>query len=442
MRSFVTRLLPAFAVIYALLQVIIAAAHPYDNYSFQVLGGLRMLPSFADLRALTSAAVCSDWRLQITNGADMSCDLYGRTGSLGYPPFSVASLAALRATEESTAVLAIATATIFLGLIWRFFLSRKNRSPLAAIMMTIAVIGAPTLLALERMNIDVLIFVCITGISLLVDSSRTRKPRRTSIVIESCLIFSVSASLVSWKIYPIFGLATILALKTPKATGIQRYAWVSLMAGTFFGMGAIIPWLLMEEEIPSPGLGLISHGFIGVEPIERIGSCLVLGLCLWFALRVRNTFAMSWKCWKTKVGIIRAIPSEYIACTATWLACYLLTRSYDYRLIFFYPAIAYACKSSRLSPRLQSMRTLGLTLFGALVLSPLIYFPFENMNLGIADLMQLSSGKGILAFLRLSGWWIARLMDLGGSALMAILITSTMLTQIEHEGSRTMTNLD
>ena len=410
------------------MQVWLAGTDSTNNESFRALGNLKMTPAFADLRALTAAANCSDWQSQLISGADMSCDLYGRVGDLGYPPFSVATLSIFGATESSTNAIGLAIATLFLCLTWRIFFSNREGSPLSAAVLSITLAGFPTLLALERMNIDILIFILLFAVSLVIESSNTSKHHSKAYqTAKNLIVFLISASLVSWKIYPIFGLATLAVVKTPSTTGIKKSTWIAMIIGSVAGLAAVFPWLQIGETIPRPGLGIISHGLIGTEPSELLCAALVIGSILWIASRISKPPSLDHGFWQQKAKIIRTIPSQYLSCTATWLLCFLLTRNYDYRIIFIYPAIAYICQQNGMSRRLGLIRIAALTLFGALAFAPLLYFPLHNMNLGVADLMKLPNGRSVLAFLRLSGWWIGRAMDLGGTALMAASIISIMM---------------
>ena len=416
-RESLPRLLAIFAVVATWLEVWLARTDLSGKESFKALGDLRMSPAFADLRALTSAANCSSWQSQVKNGADMSCDLYGRFGDLGYPPFSVASLSIFGITEASTEIAAVALATVFLGLISWIFLFRSKKSLLSGIMLLVTVTGFPTLLALERMNIDIPIFICLIGVSLLLDSSASKGAPQA---LKNFLIFALSASIVSWKVYPIFGLATLAAAKTPRSVGTEKWTWISLIAGTLAGLASIVPWMLQGEDIPSPGLGIISHGFLGTEAAEKISAALIVLIFIWIPWsRQRDHSTITHKYWQQKIATIRRIPSLYLSCTATWMACFMLTRSYDYRLIFIYPAIAYICRLETSYRNYKAMISITLAVFTMLMLVPSIYFPLDSTNFGLLDSISSSAWKSLATLLKVLAWWIGRLLDLGGTTVMA-----------------------
>ena len=428
------RLLAIFAVVATWLEVWLARTDLSGKESFKALGDLRMSPAFADLRALTSAANCSSWQSQVLNGADMSCDLYGRFGDLGYPPFSVAALSVFGITEASTGLVAVALATVFLGLISWIFLFRSKKSLLSRLMLLVTVTGFPTLLALERMNIDIPIFICLIGVSLLLDSSPSGRARQA---LKNFLVFTLSASIVSWKVYPIFGLAILAAAKTPRSAGIEKWRWISLIAGTLAGLASIAPWMLQAEDIPNPGLGIISHGFLGAELPEKISAALIVLTCIWISWsRQRDHSTKNQKYWQQKIATIKGLPSLYLSCTATWVACFILTRSYDYRLIFIYPAIAYVCRLEPSNRSHKTMKNIGLVIFSMLMIVPIIYFPLDSANLGLLDLISNPALKNLTTLPKILAWWIGRILDLGGTTVMAVLICFTMASTTESISSK------
>lgn len=167
--------------------------------------------------------------------------------------------------------------------------------------------------------------------------------------------------LVAVKAYPIVGLVGWVGLGVINRSRLDA-ARLSILLGAALGLATMVPWLLHAgQDAAQPGVGMISHGLmiqlsysprlalaipwlypkfhVVVSAVSRFWGIgvflvgLVAGLRSGlnsFSVHRLDVFEAPW----SKAFVAAFIPLS----TCVWLGCYILTSSYDYRLIFALPA--------------------------------------------------------------------------------------------------------
>lgn len=336
------------ALIYILASLFIYGFAPrLQSFAFLMLGDLRMLPPFADLRWVTSISECGISLGDLGQGKVATCDPWNR-GGLGYPPLSVEVARFLHVEEAHTEFLgfAIGLATIVILLSLLFQLMRPGwRRDLTGGLL---IISFPVQLALERSNIDIVVFILLASLATaLAASKRWLLP----------FVGGLSWLAVVIKMYPVAGITAWLGLTVFRRPRFDIVRSVSLL-GTSIGFAMVLPWFLNYRGVAAqPPAGPISHGFIVPLPFDflehrvpLIGyifqaipqpliSAAIFVIVLGWSMHVH--LADQWEAQlsqKTDIyrrRVLYIIPS-LLGCV--WLGCYFLSSSFDYRLILALPA--------------------------------------------------------------------------------------------------------
>lgn len=327
-----------------------------------------MLPSYADLRWITSTSGCGVDLQELAAGKHLGCDPYGRGGGLGYPPMAIEFARLLHVNASHTGLIGFGAAFGLLAItIWlcqRFIAS----SLLRMVACSLLILGFPFQLALERSNIDAVIFLLLAGLSALLASHR--------------LIFAPVQALIAWlavaiKLYPVAGILGWLLIAKKQRQG-NIFTLVSVAIGAMAGLVSVWPWFqqsgssaaqplsalqpvsgLQQAAGLQQPLGLISHGLrftlvyqwpdnaeTGTwgDSLIHLHSLWItmpiFTLALYFGIRQRTGASFINMCNQLGnefAGRFAAIFVPLSACV--WLGCYLLSSSYDYRMIFAYPTM-------------------------------------------------------------------------------------------------------
>jgi hypothetical protein len=333
------------------------------THAFPLVRGMRMLPPFADLRWVTSLSECGIDLQELADKRISGCDPYGRdrSGGLGYPPMSIQIARLLHVRERHTELFAVATGlsmgTILIAQVRRLVILPVLRD----LFMGLLLLSFPMQLALERSNIDVVIFLLLTSLSATLASKAAWTAPAAA---------AIAWAMVAIKVYPFVGILGWLAqslLWRPRLDWLRVGAVVGAMAG----LASALPWLLHHGEgAAQPGAGPISHAFLVSIPYFHHPSVStpialrllhslaqpLLGLLLFvYAVSVSLKANLSDR-WtqvldQGSVGFERRffqIFPSLLGCV--WLGCYFLSSSFDYRLILALPAYV-ACFALRVSLR-------------------------------------------------------------------------------------------
>ena len=412
---------------------------------FEVLRSLRMSPAFADLRHLTTLSGCSDAILDIDRGTAVGCDHWGRKG-LGYPPLIFFITRALGVAERQTEFIALVVGCSFLmivvGRYWRVFIDQGW----CGMWLCIAILkGMPVQLGLERMNLDLAIFslmYLLCRIMTSPPSGGSSAPVRK--LAESTLVVLVSFIISGTKIYPGVGLLLWLIYNKDRRI-VSRLNTLSCGFGAIGGLFIGIAWLVTGSRTAAPGIGLISHGLYlghGESPLSIAEVALAL-----------TTFVMTLVIGKSLYGAqhskeCRSLLSPFAVLTSlTWISCFIVGPSFDYRLILLVPSIcelsAYGYRRYR-KHRIASIDAGYIRficksapiVYIVLCLSPIVYFANEHYTkASIVDSQGVASIAG-LAF-KYMAFYATRAGDLVGLPYVcASLIIVLLVGSINFERSQ------
>ena len=307
--------------------------------SFLNIYYLKMSPPFADFRWISATSQCGVPLIDLVRRVSPGCDIYGRNGGgLGYPPQSVEIARLLKLTISSTQITSfcfgLALILIFLTLLHSIYGSSKSFYILATILLS----SFPLQLAIERGNLDIIVFILIVSASALI----SLKSKLFSLL---SALFTYTA--VAVKAYPLFG---FLFFAVCSGNHLSRFRSLLLVTSSIVGLLSVIPWyLLSSSDIPSAAWRVISHGFLIQDSassplliLEQIASALILiiGLYLGYALRLRYTFIHLY------LEHLSSFKDRFIFSLTSisgfsWLACYFISDGYDYRIIFFFPCLIF-----------------------------------------------------------------------------------------------------
>ena len=375
---------------------------------FSALGGLRMNPPFADLRAITSTAGCGVDLTDAAAGIVENCDPYGRRGGLGYPPFIFKVFRILGLWGETTEAYGAIAGILIVSTI-HTLTKRLRRVPAGKLFASVLMVGFPVSLIIERGNIDGTVFLSLLAVGLILEKERESGDNKATMILGMCLSFSVSAA----KIYPGLGIIAwvVWGLRSSKFRADYPSAFKVGLAA-MAGLLSCIPWLLSGDTSAKPGVGIISHGLswqIGSGTWGNAAGVASYGI-------VAVTIAVSLLCvnrTREKAGALCGGAKRMNAGTwltaASWLACYMLNINYDYRFILAYPVLIVVLNSLAEGSRNYAVAICGAT--GLLqVISPSIYLIGES-SLGKDLASNTAIGAIGINFLRYAGFWINRGVD-------------------------------
>jgi hypothetical protein len=195
-------------------------------------------------------------------------------------------------------------------------------------------------LALERGNSDLILFVLVVAIAVL--PLYTEKFKNTyAAALLSVLLVCIATVL---KLYPIFALASCLALKEKKAILLASGLSVILVLIYFFLNFSFIEVLLANTGISTKN----SYGFYataGAYPF-KVPDWDVLKFL--FYVLISTLSFVTYKALSNKLFTFHSLNYRYSLCltgTAIFAGTYLCINSFDYRLLFGLLAVPYLCKT-------------------------------------------------------------------------------------------------
>lgn len=358
----------------------------WQDQGFLLIQKLRMFPPFADLRWITATSECGVDLGDLSSGKAFGCDPYGR-GGIGYPPMSILFARMLGVKGSHTGLIGLSTGLAFVGLLLtqlrQMVASSWRRDLVGAVIM----LGFPAQLALERGNLDIVLFLLMVSLAAALASQRLW-------VFPICL--ALSFVLVAVKIYPFSGLLAWVGFALLAREKIDPAKYAVLM-GAALGCASFLPWYLGHAGVlPNPDSPLVSHGFFGVPQysfVRQVASgwprftkfgletALFSLKAFCFAIpliaSIRFSLAIDFRRFLSNRfdGYSSSFFRVFIELTGfTWLACYFMVCSYDYRMIYAFPgwigcvALYFHLQQAGLSP-------IGKLLMIQMLLMPLIFIP-------------------------------------------------------------------
>lgn len=368
-----------------------------SNNTFGMIPQLRM-PAFADLRWITATSGCNININDIYTGKSVGCDSFGRVG-IGYPPMSLWAASFLRMKGDHTPLISLTLSLSFIGVVLSQMRSSVRPGWLLIIVGSLFLISFPTQLGLERMNLDIVIFLLLYLCTLLFSL-------HALFWLVPLMIF-----VISLKYYPFFAFFGLILKGMPDKPSISYPIppWLILMIASCIGLSLSLPWANSGSGTTVAAGGLGSHGLMAMGHmnntlIDSFGLTSARWLIkLILAVKVLMLFSGAFMAYRLKLADVLAkeiftqsaqfnatrLPADFFASllvsmTSTWLGCYLVTISFDYRMIFLFPVLILIARAIQLSPasRTALLQRRGLiclliTILGSMLI-PFIGYAFQN----------------------------------------------------------------
>jgi len=380
----VTALVPIIYLIYSL--ILYGLSNAPSTGAFAMLGSWR-IPSFYDLRWLLSFSAC-EGTLRELSSSNVYCHGYPWPG---YPLLSMQIGRLVHLGPHNAGAIGIlfglATIAIVAHQIWLFSSSIRSWS----IITSIIVLSFPFQMLLERANLDAVIYALISLLCLLLGVPG---------LLIYCIINFIVAIVVGLKIYPVFGVASWLALSIKSSALRRQFLWLNLSLVLTVFASLAIAFASINANTLAAGMsgGLGSHGlkalgYINMTLIDLLGvnaattAIRGLVLCKGFSILIGVLAALVlFKCRFLPLKTLR--PSKphlksysallLVVSTGTAIGCYLASINYDYRLLFFMPILA-AIAGALLDG--VEMNSRLKTMYGFIVLASVFIFAIPFLKL-------------------------------------------------------------
>lgn len=411
------------AVIYILASLVLYGIGNQQaaQQSFLMIRWFRMWPPFNDLRWVTATSECGVDLGEIMARRSVGCWAYGpvAAGGLGYPPGAIEVARLLGVKGSHTGLLGvtwgISLVALLLAQTWRGVRNRVLQG-FATILVTISF---PVVLLLERGNIDLGIFLLLASIAAFLAS------RRRLLSLAAAPLLALVA--VSVKLYPVVGLFAFCGLSWKQRATQPGDKWALTMVAlaAMAGLALALPWYFTNGGVAAnPGEGVVSHSFLSnafrftlrfwqpllnAKPgalitivVSQLMRAFAIGLGF---LYCRKSFPVLQA--TNDDSLENRFLSMYVQITAlTWLGCYLLSTSFDYRLVFAIPAILALLASIPARPsRPQASSALLLcsiitvAFFPGLISTSFTESSVNNAVLGLLSFAHLAGDQFALPFL-------------------------------------------
>jgi len=421
--------LAGFAVIYLTFSIILCFNTETAGHAFGMLSEKnRMVPAFADLRAITALAGCKADLNLVIEGLSAGCDPYGRTGGLGYPPLIYQLARTIGVTGSWTgptaAACGITLMVIVLADCQRTSCSTSQQAMIAGALL----LSFPAQLAMERMNVDMIILIGLRIVAWMRDSNQDRgrltwiKPGTAAVLV---------AVLGGSKIYPSIGVLAWFAFESKLQNKIGKEDCL-IAAGAIAGMALSAPWILSGDTYAIPPISLTSHGLVAGrngEPMAALWTLISIGSMVagyWgFARESQREHENAAKQDPDETNSIKNCAGDIDTWTSlsflSWVTSYCLTTSFDYRLIFLFPLLtklpAKATKTARRNAKPS------VAIIGCAIAAAYLYLPFIYMWIEESQMSSLTSGGWqesiALIAARYGTGALSRLLDLTGLPYLA-----------------------
>lgn len=369
---------------------------PYSKMGF--VHPLQMRPPFADLRWVSANGECGVNLDAYYRGLVVGCDPSGRTYPYDYPPMTIWLSRFLHVKGSHSSLIGVTTGISLvlsflailksqLGFNWRWCLIS------AAVLMAF-----PVLMALERGNIDNIIYLLVLLFAFLVSRPLSSG---LSLLVSRLLITLLAFLPVSLKIYPVFGIGGLLAQRDNQTGFPGRIQWhlASTKILVLFGAAAafwpLLPYLKVIGKVTKEGgmnsHGLASLGYMNLRLIDAYGleaariliklllATKILSLIAGFLISLKSKLTPDRReVHGCKTQSIQFLDICVVVMSSIWLGCYITTVSHDYRLIFLVPFLGYLASLSGSSMQPRSLQVWS----GSLVVALLIVFLFPWLGVG------------------------------------------------------------
>jgi len=363
---------------------------------------LQTRPPFSDLRWVTANAECGVNLNAYYRGLVVGCDPSGRTYPYDYPPMTIWLSRFLHVKGSHSPLIGVTTG-ISLVFSWLAILKSQLGFNWRWCLISAAVLMAfPMLLALERGNIDNIIYLLVLLFAFLV----SRPMSHGLSLLASRLLITLQAFLtVSLKIYPVFGIGCLLSQRDNLTVFPGRIQWhlVSTKILVLFGAAAafwpILPYLRSIGKVTKEGgmnsHGLASLGYMNLRLIDAYGmetariliklllAIKILALIAGFLISLKSELTPDRRyAHGCKTQSTQFLHICIIVMSSIWLGCYITTVSHDYRLIFLVPFLGFlaSMSGSSMQPRFLKIWS------GSLVLALLIVFLFPWLGVGYTEI--------------------------------------------------------
>lgn len=354
----------------------------------------RMSPVFADLRQLTHSSGCdSSFSDLLANTAN--CDPWNRAFNYTFSSLEIFRSLGIDASNTELAGAAIGLFGLSAALLFIFITVRGRAAKL--FISTGFLLSFPFQLAVERGNYDLVVFGLCILVPLLLFTTNAFRYQRIKGITASVLSFAV----VALKVFPIVGLAPWslwLAFRWPE----KRVKWVPAFILLLSCLGLLIQTgdisqLMANTPNPDGGVSfglMASHqgrlGFSMGALLTALKLAIVAIMLYVFRLEkfdglyVDGQFEEGTQCSKQAALLFSCMI----------LIIWLVSRSWDYRLIFSLGIIPYFTNTfSKTSPGLKKIKT--LICLSTLFILYEEYLPFPVLSL-ISDAIVLPM---LIAFL-------------------------------------------
>lgn len=308
-----------------------------------------MTPDFADLRVITATAGCIRRAAGAWTLASPTCDPFGRP--YNYPSIWARGLAWAGAGESATHSLGIGLFGVFVLLLgamaWLAQPAGWDRR--AVLVLLLAGVSPPALLAVERGNSDIVVVALVLGAAV------ASRPGARS------LAATLVAAAGVLKLFP-FGAGLMFVARARR----RALTWLVVLGGAgiaweFSELRLIVARTPQSSQVSFgdgviPRLAWTQLGLPGGVTVWRaVGLLLFLGSAVvWaLALRLRRSDLRV----VGLLGLVRAVQGDEVASAlllgggGCFLGAYAVGTSWDYRLIFLLPVLAGLVRVRGSAPR-------------------------------------------------------------------------------------------
>jgi len=353
------------------------------DHSFGMIKSIRGTPPFSDFLWVVIVGQCGTRSERLPHSISSICATYGygQPGggyeATGYPPLADYLVKIIDVPARHSGAISLLVGILFVIAIilssrrlFRFHWSWP-------LWLSVALIGFPAQLLLERGNIDSIIYLLMVGASALICLGGWP---------GSLLLPLVVYTAIALKAFPVLGFVGWLVSASainPKDYPISKFVKASVGLGCGIGIASLAPWAFSTGiDIQFSGglnsFGLKAIGYINTYLVSTAG--FEYGrLLIWMLIVLKLVsvvtpviLAVRASLDETVFGFLRSVDNPsfrkysetyFLLMTWTWLGCYLLTISYDYKHIFILPSFLLFCamlENHTLMTRLQ--RGIVLTL--------------------------------------------------------------------------------
>jgi hypothetical protein len=387
--------------------IVYGLGDPIANLGF--VHPLRMKPPFADLRYVTANAECGVNLDDYYKGLVVGCDPSGRTYRFDYPPMTIWLGRLLHVRGSHTPLIAITTAIAMGASIIALLRDQLAGSWKWRLLGAALFMSFPLQLIFERANIDIMVYLMILLFAFLLSRPMKKAWAEFPGNLFACLLIFLAVSL---KVYPLFGIAGLVALRDKALGTANRFQWNSILSKAmilFASAAGVITLLVYFEKvgklIKEGGMnshGLLALGYMNLPLIDAFGiDAARLLIRFLFLAKIVSLLTGVVMAYKSNLSLpipgsqaparIPAFHWISIAMMSSiWLGCYLLTINHDYRFIYLLPFIVYLASLSS-SPSLVGLQADWPKV---LIFSILFVFLFPWWQLGYTQL-----GMNLIRFL-------------------------------------------